>query len=184
MAANAQEFLTLDRLRWELRLPANFGTVAKAGQDSEVSDFDSRLIQVRDDAIAYVAKASGVPIIDRTETLEVPAPIGTHPILITHNPWIMTAGNLQHWDASGAPVKASTVVIRVEQRAASGLTAFVAAWPSVASDTVLIDADLSIGAVANYPTGHLRAAVAVAAVTLFEGDMTEDAARTITALLK
>ena len=174
MAQTDEDVVSLTRLRDEFRLPANY-----TGKDRQ-------LVNIRGDAIAEIASKADVPLVDTTKTIEAIRPCGSEGLSIDEDYWISEVKAVRYWtdvNAIGTPtesftdIRLSRVPLLGTRRilVVPGLTG----WPNIPSRTVLVDLLRSVDARPDIDIRALRAAVVLAAHSLFEGTRSAETQRAI-----
>ena len=159
-ATTPEEFISLTRLKWEIRLPQNYTSI------------DAQLLDARVDAIARVTERRGVPLIDADKTIEVQRPIGKHAVVLPeYEPWSMSPSGLTYWDANGDKVSDSMTEMRLSHLDGLRETLLIGDWPVIPSRTMQVTLKLSTDSQPDYPLDALRAEVASEFVSIFKGTL-------------
>ena len=137
-----------------------------------------------------ITARANVPLVDTTKTIEVSRPCGNEGVAIDEDYWIAKVSAVRYWtdvNAIGTPTESFTDV-RLSRAPLLGTRKIVvfpglSGWPSMPSRTVLIDLLRSTDARPDINVGSLRAAVILAAHSLYEGVRAPETDRAIDTLV-
>lgn len=164
MASGSTDFVTVAELKFELSI------------NQAVVSHDVHLGKLLDEAVTHVADATGLPLIDRTNSLFLPRPDNGDPLYFTIvGGHVKSVSEIRYWTTGAALRSAPDGTIagadlgRLQSwRSEYNVWPPAAGWPEVITKSHFV-VDLARGVVINSDTRHIRRPIVIYVRETFNG---------------